>query len=219
MHPAPKATPGDAAVLRRPGRVDYSVAFRGMQDFTDARTPETPDEIWLLEHPPVFTLGLNCQTAPPAGPIPVVRSDRGGDITYHGPGQLVVYLLLDLRRRGWGVRRLVDVMEQAIIDTLADYGVTAARRAGAPGVYVPQGKIASLGLRVRRGGCYHGLALNLDMDLAPFRLIRPCGLRDTEAVQLADLVQPIPAFRDVRAHLLQRLCGALDAAPRPPGGG
>jgi lipoyl(octanoyl) transferase len=189
MHPAPDATPGDEAILRRPGRVDYSVAFRGMQKFTDARAPETPDEIWLLEHPPVFTMGLKGRGGALAHihGIPVVYSDRGGDMTYHGPGQLVAYILMDLNRRGWGAKRLVNAMEQSIINLLAAHQIQAERRTGAPGVYVAGAKIASLGLRVRRGASYHGIALNLDLDLAPFSYINPCGYPAQPVTRLIDL--------------------------------
>jgi lipoyl(octanoyl) transferase len=148
-----------------------------MQAFTARRTPDTPDELWLLEHPPVYTQG---QAGKPehliaATEIPVVPIDRGGQITYHGPGQIVAYVLVDLRRRGYGIRELVARMEQAVIDMLAGQGVVAERRAGAPGVYVAGAKIAALGLRVRQGCTYHGLALNVDMDLRPFSAINPCG--------------------------------------------
>jgi lipoyl(octanoyl) transferase len=189
MHPAPDAAPGDEVVLRRPGRVDYSVAFRGMQDFTDARTPETPDEIWLLEHPPVFTMGLKGRGGARTHihGIPVVYSDRGGDMTYHGPGQLVAYILMDLNRRGWGAKRLVNAMEQSVINLLAVSQIQAERRAGAPGVYVAGAKIASLGLRVRRGASYHGIALNLDLDLTPFSYIDPCGYPAQPVTRLIDL--------------------------------
>ncbi len=189
MQPAPDAAPGDAVVLRRPGRVEYSAAFRAMQDFTDARTPETPDEIWLLEHPPVFTMGLKGRGGARARihGIPVVYSDRGGDMTYHGPGQLVAYILMDLRRRGWGAKRLVNAMEQSVINLLVARQIQAERRAGAPGIYVDGAKIASLGLRVRRGASYHGIALNLDMDLTPFSYIDPCGYPGQPVTQLIDL--------------------------------
>lgn len=189
MEPAPNRQPGEQAVLRRPGRVDYSAAFTAMQKFTDARTTETPDEIWLLEHPPVFTLGLKGRggALTHIRDIPVVYSDRGGDVTYHGPGQLVVYILMDLRRRGWGAKRLVGAMEQSVIDLLAGWRLRAERRAGAPGVYVDGAKIASLGLRVRRGASYHGIALNLDMDLTPFSYIDPCGYPGQPVTQLIDL--------------------------------
>jgi lipoyl(octanoyl) transferase len=160
-----------------------------MQGVTAARDESTADEIWLLEHPPVFTLG---QGGKPEhlldpGDIPVVRIDRGGQVTYHGPGQAVIYLLLDLRRRGYGVKELVRRMEQAVIDLLAEHGVAAERRPGAPGVYVAGAKIAALGLRVRAGCCYHGLAFNVDMDLEPFRRINPCGYPGLAVTQCRDL--------------------------------
>ena len=163
--------------VRHLGRVDYEPTWRAMQAFTAGRAPDTPDELWLLEHPPVYTQG---QAGKPehliaTTDIPVVPIDRGGQITYHGPGQVVVYVLVDLRRRGYGIRELVTRMEQAVIDLLATRGVMAERRAGAPGVYVDGAKIAALGLRVKHGCTYHGLALNVDMDLHPFAAINPCG--------------------------------------------
>ncbi len=210
-----------------------------MQDFTAGRGPDTQDEIWLLEHPPVFTLGmagkrehLLAETAtapnppqhsgsPPVGAeklsglpseflvgIPVVPIDRGGQVTYHGPGQIVVYLLLDLRRRGYGVRELVLRIEQAVIDVLAGYGVTAERLAGAPGVYVGNAKIAALGLRVKSGCTYHGLALNVDMDLAPYRAINPCGYAGMAVTQLKDLVPGINQA-DVESALVRLLVAGI----------
>jgi lipoyl(octanoyl) transferase len=160
-----------------------------MRDFTSARTHETPDEIWLVEHPPVFTLGQAGRqehVLTDLG-IPIIPIDRGGQVTYHGPGQVVVYLLLDLRRRGYGVKELVNRLEQAVIDLLADYGVTAARLDGAPGVYVDGAKIAALGLRIRNGCSYHGLALNVDMDLSPYAAINPCGYAGMAVTQTRDL--------------------------------
>lgn len=175
--------------LRSLGRVDYAETFRAMQTFSIARTPVTPDEIWLLEHPPVFTMGLKGRDGSQTDidGIPLVYTDRGGDITYHGPGQLVAYLLMDLQRRGWGPRSLVTAMEQAVIDLLADHGIKGERRIGAPGVYTAQGKIAALGLRVKQGRSYHGLALNINMDLAPFSRIHPCGFPGQPVTQLAEL--------------------------------
>jgi lipoyl(octanoyl) transferase len=160
-----------------------------MRSFTLARTPETPDELWLLQHPPVYTLGLagKSEHLLRATEIPVVSIDRGGQITYHGPGQIVAYLLLDLKRRGIGVKELVRRMEQAVIVLLAEFGVEAERKPGAPGVYVDGAKIAALGLRIRNGCSYHGLALNVDMDLAPFANINPCGYAGLKVTQTRDL--------------------------------
>jgi lipoyl(octanoyl) transferase len=160
-----------------------------MQRFTEERTADTPDELWLVEHPPVFTLGLNGKAEHLLNPgaIDVIQVDRGGQVTYHGPGQVVLYLLVDLRRRGLGVRALVHRMEQAVIALLAGYGIPARARLDAPGVYVDGAKIASLGLRVRRGCSYHGLALNVDMDLEPFSRINPCGYPGLAVTQLRDL--------------------------------
>ncbi len=174
--------------------VEYEPTWRAMQAFTDSRSAETSDEIWLLEHPPVYTQG---QAGKPehliaATDIPVVQIDRGGQVTYHGPGQVVAYVLLDVRRLGIGVRELVRKLEQSVIDTLADYGVTAYGKVDAPGVYVNptlgEAKIASLGLRIRNGCCFHGLALNVNMDLTPFDWINPCGYAGLRVTQLADFV-------------------------------
>ncbi|TCJ12763.1 lipoyl(octanoyl) transferase LipB [Parasulfuritortus cantonensis] len=178
-----------APVVRCLGRVEYEPTWRAMQDFTAARTPDTPDEIWLLEHPPVFTLGQAGKREHVLADlgIPIVPIDRGGQVTYHGPGQAVVYLLLDLRRRGYGVKELVSRIEQAVIDLLADMGVMAQRREGAPGVYVGEAKIAALGLRIRNGCSYHGLALNVDMDLAPYSAINPCGYAGMAVTQTRNL--------------------------------
>ena len=176
-------------VIRRIGRTDFVPAWRAMQRFTAERTAQTPDELWLTEHPPVFTQGL-------AGKpehllrdlgIPVVNIDRGGQVTYHGPGQALVYLLLDLTRRGLKVRQLVHRIEQAVIDLLAGCGLRGERLAGAPGVYVDGAKVAALGLRVRGGCCYHGVSLNVDMELAPFSAINPCGYPGLKVTQLRDL--------------------------------
>jgi lipoyl(octanoyl) transferase len=160
-----------------------------MQDFTARRGPETPDELWLLEHPPVYTLGMagKPEHLLHATAIPVVKIDRGGQITYHGPGQIVVYLLLDLKRRNLGVKELVRRMEQAVIDLLAQYHVVAGRRDKAPGVYVGNAKIAALGLRIKNGCCYHGLCLNVDMDLAPYAAINPCGYAGLAVTQCRDV--------------------------------
>ncbi len=160
-----------------------------MQAFTTERGADTPDELWLLEHPPVFTLGLNAKPGHllDPGDIPVVQIDRGGQVTYHGPGQLVAYVLLDIARRGLGVQRLVQLMEQAVIDLLAEHGVHGEGRRDAPGVYVDGAKLAALGLRVKRGRTYHGLALNVAMDLEPFARINPCGYPGMRVTQLHDL--------------------------------
>ncbi len=180
-------------VLRYLGQVEYMPTWQAMQAFTAGRGPDTPDELWLVEHPPVFTLGQAGRREHLLADIgvPVLQVDRGGQVTYHGPGQAVAYVLLDLRRRGYGVRELVRRLEQAVIDLLAGFGVTGLRLAGAPGVYVQTGcglaKIASLGLRVRGGCTYHGLALNVDMDLNPFSAIHPCGMRDMPVTRLRDL--------------------------------
>jgi len=174
------------------GRTTYQDVFTAMRDFTDQRNGDTPDEIWLTEHEPVFTQGQagKAEHLLMPGDIPVVQSDRGGQVTYHGPGQLVAYLLFDLRRLQLTVRGLVSGIEQAVTETLADYGIAAAPRPDAPGVYVDGAKIASLGLRVRRGCSYHGLSLNVNMDLEPFSRINPCGLQGMEVVQVADLLGP-----------------------------
>jgi lipoyl(octanoyl) transferase len=180
---------GQEAIVRQLGRVEYEPTWRAMQAFTARRTADTPDELWLLEHPPVYTLGQagKVEHLIAATDIPVVPIDRGGQITYHGPGQAVAYVLVDLRRRGFGIRELVGRMEQAVIDLLATQGVAAERLAGAPGVYVDGSKIAALGLRVRHGCTYHGLALNVDMDLAPFAAINPCGYPGMAVTQCRDL--------------------------------
>jgi lipoyl(octanoyl) transferase len=174
------------------GRVPYEPTWRAMQRFTDARTADTRDEIWLLEHDPVFTLGMNAapEHVLAAGDIPVVRIDRGGQVTYHGPGQLVVYPLLDVRRRDLGVRRFVGALELAVIDYAAGFGIPAACRAAAPGVYVGERKLASVGIRIRRNGSYHGLALNVAMDLEPFGRINPCGYAGLEMTDLERLGGP-----------------------------
>lgn len=177
-------------ILRHLGVLDYPAALQRMRDFTRDRREETPDELWLLQHPAVFTQGQAGRSehllAP--GDIPVVQVDRGGQVTYHGPGQCVVYLMLDLRRRSHGVRVLVERMEKAVVATLHGYGIDAAADATRPGVYVRGSKIASLGLRVRRGCTYHGLALNVDMDLAPFLRINPCGHAGLEITSMARLL-------------------------------
>jgi lipoyl(octanoyl) transferase len=174
------------------GRVAYEPTWRAMQQLTDTRDDHTEDELWLLEHERVFTLGMNGDRAHVLAPgdIPIVQIDRGGQVTYHGPGQLVVYPLIDVRRARLGVRELVTALERAVIDLAARHGIHAECRARAPGVYVDERKLASVGLRIRRGGSYHGLALNVNMDLEPFRRINPCGYAGLEMTQLADLGGP-----------------------------
>jgi len=188
-----------------------------MQEFTNTRSAATPDEIWFTEHPPVFTLGLNASPehllAP--GDIPVVQVDRGGQVTYHGPGQLIAYLLLDLHQVGVGVRRLVDLLEDSTIDLLGDYGIQGKSRSDAPGVYVRGSKIAALGLRIRRGCSYHGLSLNVAMDLEPFRRINPCGFAGLEVTQLADLGGP-DNLEQASERLLFHLGSRLGYTVSPP---
>lgn len=187
-----------------------------MRDFTDTRTAATPDELWLLEHPPVFTQGLagKAEHLLAPGDIPVVQTDRGGQVTYHGPGQLVAYPLLDLDRLGLGVRCLVHELEEAVIRQLADYGIAGARRDGAPGVYVDGAKIASIGLKVRRGCTYHGLAFNVDLDLAPFGRINPCGYAGQAMTRLVDRVPDIARER-VETDFVARLGDRLGLDCRP----
>ncbi len=179
-------------ILRWLGRVDYEPTWQAMQRFTDERGPDTPDEIWLLEHPPVFTLGLAADRSHVLAPgdIPVVQIDRGGQVTYHGPGQLVAYPLIDVRRLGISVRGLVTALENAIIGYVAGFGIEAIGRRDAPGVYVQGAKLASVGLRIRRHASYHGLAMNVAMDLAPFARINPCGMAGLAVTQLSDLGGP-----------------------------
>lgn len=171
------------------GELSHQLAWQRMREFTDSRTERTPDALWRCAHPPVFTLGQAGKAVHvhDRGDIPLVQTDRGGQVTYHGPGQIVVYTLVDLRRRGYGIRDMVTRLETAVIDLLADHGVLAQARRDAPGVYVNDAKIAALGLRVRRGCSYHGLALNVDMDLEPFSRIDPCGYRGLAVTRTADL--------------------------------
>ena len=204
---------GEPWLIRRLGPTDYVPTWRAMQAFTDARGPETSDEIWLTEHPPIYTLGLagRYQHLLRDNGIPVQKVDRGGQVTYHGPGQLIAYLLIDIGRRRLGVRRLVRAIEDSVIQLLDSYGVAATARSGAPGVYVQRGdreaKIAALGLKIRNGRSYHGLALNIDMDLAPFADIDPCGYRGLAVTRLRDVGIGAP-----RAEIESRLIAALDAA-------
>ncbi|MDB6144713.1 MAG: lipoyltransferase [Pseudomonas sp.] len=195
------------------GQVAYEPVWHAMQRFTSGRGREAEDEVWLVQHPPVFTQGQagKAEHVLLPGDIPVVQVDRGGQVTYHGPGQLVVYLMLDVRRRGFGVRELVTRIERTLIALLDSYGVTAAAKADAPGVYVDGAKIASLGLRIRNGFSFHGLALNVDMDLAPFRRINPCGYAGLAMTQLSEHTGPIE-FAEVSARLRAQLVKHLDYA-------
>ena len=181
---------GPDLVLRELGVVGYLPTLRSMREFTDTRGDSTPDELWLLQHPPVFTQGQAGRAdhllAP--GDIPVIQADRGGQVTYHGPGQWVLYLLIDLRRRQLGVRDLVSLIERCLVELLAEYGIAAATKPGAPGVYVAGEKIASLGLRVRRGCTYHGMALNVDVDIEPFSRINPCGYEGLQVTSMRRLL-------------------------------
>ena len=197
--------------VRQLGEVDYQDSWQKMQDFTDTRQPDTVDELWFLQHPPVYTLGKNGKPEHVlnSADIPVINSDRGGQVTYHGPGQIVVYTLLDLKRLNLGVRQLVTVLEQSIIDVLAAYGIDSKARSDAPGVYVNDAKIAALGLRVRRGCSFHGLALNVDMDLEPFSRINPCGYEGLEVTQLKNLLADVD-IKNVSADLQQTLLKNLN---------
>jgi lipoyl(octanoyl) transferase len=210
---------GYAPAVKRLGRTEYTATWRAMQAFTDARTADTDDEIWLTEHPPVYTLGLagRREHVLRANAIPVLKVDRGGQVTYHGPGQLVVYLLIDLKRLRLGVRSLVEAIESAVIKLLNSYGLEAYGRRDAPGVYVERGgreaKVAALGLKVRNGCTYHGFALNLDMDLAPFDDIDPCGYRGLAVTQLRDL--DVHASRaEVEDRLVSRMAEAIRGIDR-----
>jgi lipoyl(octanoyl) transferase len=197
-------------IVRRLGRVDYEPTWRAMQRFTDERNASTPDEIWFLEHPPVFTLGLNASTAHVLAPgdIPVVQIDRGGQVTYHGPGQLVVYPLVDLRRAKLGVRDIVTALERSVIQLAAEFGIVAEARREAPGIYVANKKLGSVGIRIRRHSSYHGLAVNVNLDLEPFQRINPCGYQGLEMTQLAELGGPASvdtAADALEPHLLRAL--------------
>ncbi len=201
--------------IRDLGRQDYVPLWHAMQRFTDARTESTRDEIWFTEHPPVFTMGLNASKehllAP--GDIPVVQIDRGGQVTFHGPGQLMIYPLLDLRRSAMGVRTLVTALEQSVVDLAAEFGIDAASRADAPGVYVAGEKLASVGLRIRRGCSFHGMALNVDIDLEPFTRINPCGYEELAMTDLKRLgidANPDKVWPRLLPHFLHHL-GLSDA--------
>jgi lipoyl(octanoyl) transferase len=201
--------------VRELGLSDYAETWQKMRRMTDLRNDQSSDELWLLEHPRVFTLGQAGRSEHVLNPgeIPVIDSDRGGQVTYHGPGQLVAYVLLDLRRRGLGVRHLVDGLEQCVIDILAAAGVSGARRRRAPGVYVSGRKVCALGLRIRNGCSYHGLALNVNMDLEPFQRIDPCGYRGLEVTRLMDLAIPWDVGEAGR-HLLAAFARQFDYQPQ-----
>jgi lipoyl(octanoyl) transferase len=216
---SPAPVPGIEGVevinVRSLGMQNYEPLWRSMQQFTEDRNTHTIDEIWFTEHPPVFTLGLNASRehllAP--GDIPVVQIDRGGQVTYHGPGQLMIYPMIDLKRSGTGVRELVTALEQSIVDLAAEFGLNAASRADAPGVYSAGSKLASVGLRIRRGASYHGMALNVDVDLEPFSRINTCGFRDLEVTDLHRL--GVTADRaDIESRITEHLLRHLNMDSR-----
>ncbi|MDP8985235.1 MAG: lipoyl(octanoyl) transferase LipB [Pseudomonadota bacterium] len=216
---------GLAPLIKHLGLVPYEPTWRAMQRFTDTRDASTADEIWMVEHPPIFTLGLNASREHLLSPgdIPVIQIDRGGQVTYHGPGQLVIYPLIDLKRLALGVRPLVVALENAIIGYVGELGVTASGSRAAPGVYVGGAKLASIGLRIRRGASYHGVALNVALDLQPFERIDVCGYRGLAVTRLADLcgVSDVRAVADgLTPHLLRELgfahAGTLRGGPQPP---
>ncbi len=198
-------------MVRRLGRRNYDPVFAAMRAWTDERAADSADQLWLVEHEPVFTQGLAGRPEHLLRPadIPVVQTDRGGQVTYHGPGQLVCYPLLDLERRGLGARCLVERLEQRVIDVLAGHELEGHRRDKMPGVYIENRKIASIGLKIRRGRCYHGLAFNLDMDLSPFAMINPCGYAELRVTQLADWVEKV-RFQEVAVEMVSAFCRLLD---------
>lgn len=196
----------NSVIIRELGLQPYADTFARMQAFTEERTESTTDEIWILEHPSVFTQGLagKAEHVLDPGDIPVIQTDRGGQVTYHGPGQLVGYFLIDMRRLGIGIRRLVSALEDSVVATLREYHIQAAPRPDAPGVYVAGAKICSLGLRVRKGCTYHGIAFNINMDLSPFLRINPCGYKDLNITQVHDFV-PEATVSSVAARLIPHL--------------
>ena len=193
------------------GMQDYAETYKAMRDFTMQRDLNTEDQIWLLEHPPVYTLGLAGKTEHllNTAAIPVIKTDRGGQVTYHGPGQLIAYLLIDLKQRPYTIKKLVSLMEMSVIDYLQDYGIKANRKTGAPGVYIEDEKIAALGIRVRKGGTYHGLALNINMDLKPFEGINPCGYEGMVCTQLINYKKDITLAK-AKSNLSDYLLKYLD---------
>ncbi len=198
-------------VVKHLGHQAYEPVWHAMQKFTDERDADTPDELWLVEHPPVFTQGLagKAEHILASGDIPVIQVDRGGQVTYHGPGQIVAYPLINLRRNGIGVKSLVNGIEQAIIDTIGLYGIEAKRMDNAPGVYVNGAKMASLGLRIRKACSFHGLAFNINMDLEPFQRINPCGFSGLEVIQLADMATDVN-LATVEQQLIAAFCQQLN---------
>jgi len=204
----------DTILIRNLGLQPYAPVSQEMHDFTDRRDDDTPDEIWLVEHPPVFTQGQagKAEHVLAAGDIPVIQSDRGGQVTYHGPGQQVMYVLINLKRRKIGVRELVTLLENTVINTLAELNIVANARPDAPGVYVDGKKICSLGLRIRKGCSFHGLALNIDMDLAPFMRINPCGYAGMEMTQVSKLVENVSVDK-IRTILIQHFLALLNNPP------
>lgn len=203
--------------IKKLGKVDYQPTFEAMKTFNANRTSNTEDELWLVEHPPVFTQGLagKPEHLLLSNDIPVVQIDRGGQITYHGPGQLVAYTMIDFKRRKTSVRQIVSALENAIIATLAEYHISSTNDPKRPGVYVGERKIASLGLRIKNGSVYHGLALNVNMDLAPFHQINPCGYAGLEMTQIADYVQPCPTWDEAADKLAAHLVRELNFEPLP----
>ncbi|HGN1707426.1 TPA: lipoyl(octanoyl) transferase LipB [Providencia rettgeri] len=197
-------------IIRQLGLAPYQAISDAMHQFTECRTPETCDEIWLVEHPRVFTQGQagKAEHVLAPGDIPVIQSDRGGQVTYHGPGQQVMYVMLDLKRNKLGVRELVTALENTVVNTLANFHIDAYPRSDAPGVYVNGDKICSLGLRIRKGCSFHGLALNIDMDLEPFNRINPCGYSELKMTQVSDLA-PKVSLSDVQPVLIRQFCDTL----------
>ncbi len=200
----------DTLRVKNLGLQPYEPIWHAMQSFTENRTNDTPDEIWLLEHEPVFTLGRNGKKEHILSEtnIPIVEIDRGGQVTYHGPGQLIIYLMIDIKRRGLGVRQLVTLIEQSIISTLSEYHLNACSKKDAPGVYIDDAKIAALGLRIKKGCSFHGLSLNLNMDLTPFKQINPCGYKNLEVIQLSDYIEDIELSKiqqQLTSHLAKNL--------------
>lgn len=198
-------------VIKHLGRTEFETTWRAMQDFTSGRDHQTPDQLWITEHPPVYTLGLNRKDVrmPSRGDIPVVNTDRGGKITYHGPGQIVIYVLIDLQRKHINVRQLVSALENSVVSLLAELSIESSARADAPGVYVQDKKIASVGLRLKNQCCYHGISLNVDMDLSPFSAIDPCGYKGLEVTQLKDFGVVLPQA-EIESKLLKYLTKSLN---------